>query len=1150
MRNTPLYIFLFLTIASLGSCSDDFFEGGDGSIDSRNKIELSGEIDQIYQTRVNDNGFCDGDVMGTYIVDYDGETPGTLQLTGNRADNLKQTYDEASNKWTSAYDVYWKDKHTAVDIYGYYPFGQPESIDAYSFSVERDQSTETEGDVMGGYEASDFLWGKVENVAPTSNTIRLPLSHRMATARVTLIEGTGFNSGEWAQTEKSILQPNLIRQASIDLSTGLVTASGSVESTATVPFKKDDEWRSIVVPQTVKAQTTLFSITIGGIPYKFSKSTDFTFTAGKMSNFGIKVDKKMATGDYQLTLISESITAWENDQVSHDATAREYIVINSTRKHLKDSIAAKGLDYTKIQNLKIKGVIDIVDFEFMRDEMSSLQSLNLKEAISWGQIDGASSPVIEYAIPIDALYQKSSLMRLVLPDKLIGIGGMAFDGCSNLMGSLEIPEGVTTIGGFAFSECGSLLGSLSLPSTLKIIGASAFNGCGFTGNLLIPNSVTEISGNAFYGCGNLTGNLILPDNLTKLGEWAFFGCSGLTGNLVIPQSLHEIESSTFFLSGFNGVLQLHDGITSIGEKAFAMTSLKGELVLPKNLSVIESRTFEGCNFSGTLKIPETVGSIKDQAFYGCTRLTGVIEFPDELQQIGSDAFCRCTSLAGIVIPEGVDVIKSGAFSDCFYLNSIVCEGTIPPTLMSGVFNGVAKDNFALEVPETAINSYKTATGWCDFKRITAHHELVCRTDTVCALNASRSETLVIDAEGDWEVQSKPSWCSLSQTSGSKKSEITLTINALPKGADDREGEIVFKLKDLDYTHSCVVKQRDYSYSEDQWICLQNATKGSNGGINVVIIGDGFDVDDIADGTYLDDMKQKVEYLFDIEPYTTYRNYFNIYTAICLSQESGVETVNTIVNNKFGTRFTSGSSYTISNDDIFSFVLGCPTVTQSNLCQTLIILVPNATDYGGVTHMWSDGSAIAVCPTSDDEYPYDTRGVVQHEAGGHGFGKLADEYIYHNAYIDACNCPCCPHDDYVKLCKSYGWYDNISLTGKMHEVPWSHFIFDDDYIDRVDVYEGAYMHMRGVFRSEQTSCMNNNIPYFSTISRESIVKRIKQYAGETYSLSDFKANDVKDASTVTRSGSRAASSVRTTRQNMPVVHKGSPRIKAKKKSSRH
>lgn len=366
------------SLSLLTSCSDDLFND-DGNRHGTDRINLSGEIDQLAVTRVNDSGFCDGDVIGVYIVDYNGNTPGTLLPSGNRGDNVRHTFDENANKWNSAYDIYWKDKHTPIDVYGYYPYGSPESIDAYPFTVERDQSTVSEGGAMGGYEASDFLWGKVENVAPTTNVIRLPMKHRMANARITLVEGTGFASGEWVQTEKNILVANLVREATINLADGTVTPTGGIEKTATVPSNNGDEWRAIVIPQTVQAGTTLFSITVGGTPYKFTKNEDLTYVAGKMNNFTIRVDKKENTGQYTLTLISESITPWENDLVSHDAEAREYIIINSTAGHLKDSIIAANKDYTQVKNLKITGRINSQDFYFMRDSMDNLQALNLKE---------------------------------------------------------------------------------------------------------------------------------------------------------------------------------------------------------------------------------------------------------------------------------------------------------------------------------------------------------------------------------------------------------------------------------------------------------------------------------------------------------------------------------------------------------------------------------------------------------------------------------------------------------------------------------------------------------------------------------------------------------------------------------------------------
>ena len=48
-------------------------------------------------------------------------------------------------------------------------------------------------------------------------------------------------------------------------------------------------------------------------------------------------------------------------------------------------------------------------------------------------------------------------------------------------------------------------------------------------------------------------------------------------------------------------------------------------------------------------------------------------------------------------------------------------------------------------------------------------------------------------------------------------------------------------------------------------------------------------------------------------------------------------------------------------------------------------------------------------------------------------------------------------------------------------------------------------------------MNNNIPYFSAISRQAIVERIMYCAGETFSLEDFYANDSRAVGPQTKGG---------------------------------
>ena len=605
--NNSLFYLLAIVAATLCGCSDSIFD--DEAQNDGGSIRLAADIEQRAVMRVNDCGFCDGDMMGVYVVDYEGGNPGTLKLKGNRGDNVRYTFDEAANKWTGAYELYWKDGHTPVDVYGYYPFAAPESIEDYQFEVQKDQSKASSSDEMGGYEASDFLWGKVDEVAPTSSVIRLPLSHRMSNARVTLLQGSGFTAEEWAATEKIVLVQNVARKASINLANGTVSKAGEVEPTATLPSCVGNEWRAIVVPQTVPQGAALFSITIGGTPFKFTRPNDFEYKAGHMMNFSIRVDKQQESGQYKLTLVSASVSEWESDLVSHNATAKEYVVVNATPGKLKEAITALGKDYTTLRNLKITGEINAEDFYFMRDHMLRLTALNLKEVrIKAMCKPGEGEEGYDDQIPGSAFYYQhtnggsQSLTRIILPDRLRAIGGNAFYGCNNLTGSLVIPEGVTEIRRGAFNGCSGLNGTLTLPSTLRKLGnnwnsdtadegtdyyGGVFQNCSnLTGNLVLPNNLELIRGYCFAACSGLSGELRLPEKLKHMGRSAFSFCPGLTGSLTIPQGLSTIPVEAFSDSGFNGTLTLHDGITNISILAFNNCHFKGELRLPKNLRKI------------------------------------------------------------------------------------------------------------------------------------------------------------------------------------------------------------------------------------------------------------------------------------------------------------------------------------------------------------------------------------------------------------------------------------------------------------------------------------------------------------------------------------------------------------------------------------
>ena len=1121
-------------------------------------IQLYNEIVQVPTTRVNDEGFCDGDAVGIYVVNFENGSSGTMQVEGNQADNVKYIYDEANLKWTPEQDVYFRDRNTHVDIYGYYPYANPASIGAYPFEVQKDQSTAATNGALGGYEASDFLWGKAADITPTASRINLKFNHRMAGVQITLVEGTGWDEGEWAQIEKSALVTNTKRKATIDLATGVVTATGDVPTTGTVPYLSGDDFRAIVVPQTLSAGMAMFSLTVDGIPYTFryrvdGTTADFEYLSGKLHKFSIKVSKKSQSG-LEFKLLGNSITAWETDNTSHDASAREYIIINVPEALLQGSasnagpitkcgvataIAEAGYDYTQIKNLKVTGKINGVDFRFMRDYMPKLQSLNLKDVtIHSDNCSNSGNSYWSYGenygyrpnmIPTSAFESKSTLIRFIFPDNITHIGNSAFNK-TNITGSLVIPNSVESIGSSAFGNCSGLNGTLTLPKNLTSIGDYAFGNCSnINGGLNIPDGVISIGYSAFVNCTNFSGNLNLPSKLNYLGHQAFSGCKGLTGSITIPASITEIEDSIFWgCEGLNGCLTLATNTMVIGGGAFSGCSFTGELNIPQSVSVIEDAAFSSNQFSGKLILPTELASIGKQAFLNCSRLTGVVEIPNDIISIPESTFKGCSQLEGVILPRTMENIGANAFQNCYQLNSITCKATTPPTVASTAFSGVAKDNFTVEVPEAAVMEYSTAPVWKEFKRFAAYRDFSISRNSFRTLNASDSKTLVLRAEADaaWTVEA-PEWITVTPSSGVGKTEVTVTVNEMT--ASDvatfdvtsytstgsttttsyagRSGKVVFHLTGKDYSSTTTVEQYNYEHYDGKVITNQTASEGN--GVNIVFMGDCFDAQDIATGKYLAGVNEAIEHFFAVEPYKSYKKYFNIYTVIGLSADSGVGSVNTIREAKFGSQYGLQAAGSVGVDETICFEYACkaPTVTEDNISQTPIVLVENTYDYDGITYMWGDGSAIALCPMSEDEYPYDFRGVVQHEAGGHAFGKLGDEYIYVNNFISTCTNNGHEHVEEFNLMKSYGFYDNLSLSGDMNKVPWSHMIFDPQFSGTVDIYEGGFFHTRGVFRSESNSCMNNNVPYFSAISREAIVKRIMQYAGLTYSYDTFKANDI-------------------------------------------
>ena len=1096
----------------------------------RHELNIQGVIDQEYVTRANDEGFVDGDRMGVFVVDYEGGLPGKLQTEGNRANNMCYTYNEENSTWRGAGTIYWRDKNTPVDVYGYYPFENVvSSIENYEFEVKINQNKKAEGGDMSTYEASDFLWAKTSG-AEYGRPVTLTYGHLMAGVQVVLQKGEGFTDIEWSKLPKVVSVDNTIRKAVVNLEKGTVTADGAYDQNV-ILSDEGASYRGVVVPQTVEAGKSIIGVTIDGVSYSLKKDVLMTYVSGKLHTFTITVDKHTSLGDYQLSITDEQVAAWENDKSSHSFEGKAYVVVHVEKEGtLKECLVNAGVDVSSVKNLKITGKMTTEDFEFIRSDMGQLEAINIKDV---RVLDVKNN--FDYGddvLPNGAFREMVSLKSIVLPESIYGIGYRSLSGLI-LKTSLRLPDNVTHIFDQAFTgiDC-----DIELPPRLEYIGRVAFaHSPHCRGELRLPETLKHIDEYAFWNATGFRGTFSLPSNLEYLGQCAFLNCgTDLRGDIVIPTQLKSLPTSALCANVVDGSrLVLHNGITDIGvpedlnssvdspviprnvsinnialppflehigQKAFSQCHIGGELCLPSNIKVIESSAFYGTDILGTLVLPKFLQKVMPNAF-SFTDISSLQAL--NVQVIGSKAFAGCTKLNTVFLGNHLEVIEDEAFHNCPSLGSLICLAKEPPILGENVF--LWYDSTVLLVPEESLEKYRTADGWRNFKYISAYSELAVGVSEITSLNAGITRTSIIKSEGPWEVVSCPDWCNISPMSADTKEEIVITLTDLPRGAGNREGEIVFKLKNKDYTTYTKVYQYDYEYSEDNEIILQKASTSAEE-IPIFIVGDGFAARDIIDGSYLELMKQQMEYFFDIEPYRTYRNYFTVSTAIAHSPQSGISSINVVKENRFGT-IENPDGYLCDDLKLKEYARSVSAyVGDNNIYKSLIILMVNSKHFGGNVYIEDDGTTICICPLSDDSYPYDQRGIIQHFAGGRGFGKLAQEDTYHYDFMSLCSCPGCNKTNEYQWAKSHGWYDNVSLSSKMNDVPWSHLIFHPKYSHLVDVYEGGLGHARGVFRSEINSCMNTYIPYYNTISRESIVRRIMEYAGKEYSFEDFVAND--------------------------------------------
>ena len=207
-----------------------------------------------------------------------------------------------------------------------------------------------------------------------------------------------------------------------------------------------------------------------------------------------------------------------------------------------------------------------------------------------------------------------------------------------------------------------------------------------------------------------------------------------------------------------------EGVTEIGEGAFANCANLTSISLPRSLRIIRARAFENCALLTRITIPNGVERIEEKAFCGCTALKDVlmpdalrtlgasafkscaaldsIRLPGCMSSIGEAAFCGCASIAEITLPYGIETLEDNLFSDCTSLHAV----NIAETTKNVGFNsfagcaslssislprGIERINehafshceslSVVDLPETLEYLGRYSFGWCDALSTVTYH---------------------------------------------------------------------------------------------------------------------------------------------------------------------------------------------------------------------------------------------------------------------------------------------------------------------------------------------------------------------------------------------------------------------------------------------